>query len=453
MLFCTPVFFFFFVAYFLIWSVSPKKWRLWIIIGGSLFFYGYWNWHYVVIPIGLTAVSYFGGNLITAEKNPKRRKIRLIVSVIFLLVPLFIFKYLNFFAGRKIITAELPIGISFITFTLIAYLIDIARGDYPKEKKFSWLLAYITYFPQLIAGPILRPSELLPQLKKDISVSWKIRREGLIFFTIGLAKKLIIADQLKPFVDHIYEMTSINNMVDFFLAFYAFPVQIYCDFSGYSDMAIGLALVFGITLPINFNRPFCATSTTEVWRRWHITLSYWFRDYVYFPMTGKTAPIAKKVFGKVFSMLLCGFWHGANWTFIVWGSLNGFLLSIEYLFKKAGLKNHLPKFVKIIITFHFFAIGVVFVRAESIWKALSILTSFTTWNATDFSVINSYVFPIVIMLLFFILHPFDNMDIVKKVSGKMHAIPLTFIIITIWIIAIVLSATGGGISKFIYFDF
>ncbi len=453
MLFCSSVFFVFFIVFLLLWYATPKKWHHWLIIIASLYFYGYWNWSYTLLPLGLTLGGFFSIKWIDNATGPQNKKFRLALCIAVMLIPLFIFKYLNFFLRREIITVGLPLGISYITFTLIAYLIDVAKKDYPAESHFSWLLAYVTYFPQLIAGPILRPRELLPQLKQNLQPTNLVRWQAVTIFTAGLVKKLIFADQIKPFVDSIYSVKGTPDALQSVIGFYLFPAQIYCDFSGYTDMAIGLALFFGIQLPMNFNRPFLSCSTTEVWRRWQITLSFWLRDYLYIPIVKKYNYKYIKPIAKFITLTLCGLWHGANWTYVVWGSFNGILLIVESLFKNTQWSRRLPKPIKILTTFHLFAFGVVFVRSRTIDQAWDILRSLFFWQSFTLGDVSPYAYPLMLCSLTYFSHHWDCMDCLKEVVERSNRFLLTASLSVLWFLAVILNVLGGGSSKFIYFDF
>ena len=451
MLFCSSIFIIFFISYFLIWRITPNRSRLWVIIVGGLIFYGYWNWRYAVLPVTLSLISYYGGKWISGSGNSTKRRQALALSVSIVISPLFFFKYFNFFAGKEVITFGLPLGISFITFTLIAYLVDVYQRSYPVESSLSWLTGYLLFFPQLIAGPILRPAELLPQLKLPVTVSLHTRYQALSIFTLGMAKKLIFADQVKNYVEHAF-LTG-GSGYEGFIALYTFPVQLYCDFSGYSDMAIGLALFFGIQLPINFDRPYMADSFTDIWRRWHITLSFWFRDYVYFPLIGRGSSTFRKIVCKIFTMGLCGFWHGASWTYLTWGLLNGVYLGIEHFFKVFRLPFHLPKILKRLLTFHMWALAVIFIPAHDIPNALEILGNIICWKGFESSKLSDLAYPIILTVIFYILHPFDSIHLIKRAADNLRPWWMVTVIILIWLVAVTLSSTSGGSAKFIYFDF
>lgn len=453
MLFCSPTFLLFFLVYVVIWRITPSQWRLAVIIIGSLTFYGYWNWRFLYIPVLLTLISHISAKWI--DKSPQKaiRRYRLAVCISILMIPLLFFKYFNFFAGKIIVSCGLPIGISFITFTLIAYLIDVAKKTYPLETSISWLMGYVCFFPQLIAGPILRPHELLPQLKKFNPVSAQIRSQAFIIFTVGLAKKLIMADQLKPYVDKAYLMADHGRFMDWLVAVYGFPAQIYCDFSGYSDMAIGLALFFGVHLPVNFNRPFLSASVSELWGRWHITLSYWFRDYVYIPLGGKTPSLPRRFLSKVMTMVLCGFWHGASWNFVVWGFLQGGCIGIEYLLKTCHAGRPWPRRIKVLITFHVWVVILIVFRAHDMSNAIDMLYAGFGWSTFHFSDLKNLLYPITLMVVFYITHRFDHINIIKKATTDWRPSFIATGTLILWLISITLSSGNVDSPRFIYFDF
>ena len=309
MIFSSLPFLVFFVLYVGVWTMSPAKYKLYVLIVGSLFFYGYWNWSYVALPVVLTLLTY-SATIIVLQSNEKVKQRNLLISIFLILLTLIYFKYFDFLFNTALINVSLPLGISFITFTLISYIVDVTKNRYPIEKSFSFLLGYILFFPQLIAGPILRPRELIPQLRNLPIVTNKMRFTAFVIFTVGLGKKLIFADQIAPYVNTVYENPSTVTFSEWLVGVYGFSMQVYCDFSGYSDMAIGLALFFGIRLPLNFNRPYASASIAEIWRRWHITLSTWFRDYVFFPINGKKANTQKLFFAALFTM---GAWWVMAW--------------------------------------------------------------------------------------------------------------------------------------------
>ena len=348
MLFSSLVFFIFWPIAFIIWRLTPSSKSIWTLILVSLIFYGYWNYSYTFLPIFLTFIGFL--TVLIIQKFPKNKKKITPTPITFLVTPLLYFKYSNFIFSRTISEYALPLGISFITFTLIAYIVDVVRGDYNHPEGMKNLSAYILFFPQLIAGPILRPHELIPQLKKPML--WKDLKIflGLFIFSIGLLKKVMLADTLATFVDPVFLNPSDATFNQFLIAFYGFSAQIYFDFSGYTDMAIGIALVFGIKLPINFNSPYISYSIQEFWRRWHMTLSRWFRDYIYIPLGGNRSGYSRTAFNLIITMTLCGIWHGAGWNFILWGFVHGLLVLLTR--NSTTPTNKINNFLKISLTFH-----------------------------------------------------------------------------------------------------
>ena len=300
MLFSSPQFFAFLLVYVLLHLLVPARWRVYLIICGSTIFYASWRVEYVWLPYLLMAIAYGGVVWMTTTDRARERRRRMVATVSLLFVPLLVFKYTNFFYRELIGPAfgrhadlfhlPLPLGVSFITFTLTAYVVDIYRTRFPAGARPSTVLAYVLFFPHLIAGPILRPHELLPQLEQ--STRARLRRVSIpiAIFTVGLVKKLVFADQIAEGVDAVYgHGAAALSGPAAMLAIYGFSAQIYCDFSGYTDMAIAVALLLGVRLPNNFLRPYTASSIVDFWRRWHITLSFWLRDYLYIPLGGTAA--------------------------------------------------------------------------------------------------------------------------------------------------------------------
>jgi alginate O-acetyltransferase complex protein AlgI len=311
-LFNSPVFFVFFICYLIVHWLTPQRFRLWTMIAGSTVFYGYWNWVFTGLPFALVLLAFLT-TWWTVSAAPGERRLRLGVSIVVLLTPLLVFKYTNFIwhdvigamvnlegiaPDGRLLNFALPLGISFVTFTLIAYLVDVSTGRYPAPASPRWLLGYTLFFPHLIAGPILRPHELIPQLQRQMPIRRGNLLPGLALFTSGLIKKMVFADPIGAVVTAIYAQPDGRGAAEYLFALYGFSVQIYCDFSGYTDMALGTALILGVRLPGNFLRPYLATSIADFWRRWHITLSHWLRDYIYIPLGGSrdgTGPTIRNV--------------------------------------------------------------------------------------------------------------------------------------------------------------
>ena len=314
--------------------------RLWFLLAVSLVFYSYWDWRFTPLLIGSIIANWVAAEGFFAT----RRRAILVAAIVGNLVCLGFFKYLGFF--ESVLSAStgwnpalarlaLPLGISFFTFHHIIYLADLLRGRAPRYR-FRDYAIYIALFPQILAGPLVRHREIVPQLALPPGrAGWEERTvRGIALFLTGLAKKTLLADGLATLVDPIYAGAGPLTVSQAWTATLAFPLQIYFDFSGYSDMAIGLALLFGFVLPYNFAAPYRATSLHDMWRRWHMTLSRFLRDYLFIPIAGTRPSLARHVFAVFATMVLGGLWHGAGWTFIIWGAMHGIGLAVEVVWRR-----------------------------------------------------------------------------------------------------------------------
>jgi alginate O-acetyltransferase complex protein AlgI len=466
MLFSSPTFFVFFACYFILHCSLPRRFRTYLIIAGSTVFYAWWKIDYVWIPFALSAVAYAGVSLMERTSGPAWRRRWTIVTIVVLFLPLLCFKYADFFYRNivgvffardgKLLDLPLPLGVSFVTFTLTAYIVDIYRRKFPSGHKGSTLLAYVLFFPHLIAGPILRPVELIPQL--DHPRRSTVRRIGvpLAIFTMGLVKKLVFADQIAETVDTVFSSSAGTvSGPSALLAIYGFSVQIYCDFSGYTDMAIGIAMLLGVHLPNNFRSPYAANSLIDFWRRWHITLSLWLRDYLYIPLGGSRRGKLREAINIFVTMALGGLWHGANWTFVVWGMLHGGGISFLHLVTrvlKFRFIEKLPNWICVVMTFHFVTFAWIFFRAPTLSKAAEIFAAPFTggWeNLSGFAAGN--IFAIVLVVLLLTVHRFDDHRRIKAMVRCLRAEILWPLLALLWALAIAVSQ--GSSAKFIYFDF
>jgi len=405
MLFNSVAFLLFFPTVVIVYFALPHRLRNAWLLAASLFFYMYWRVSYGLLLLITAGIDYSAGLLMGKTQSNHTRKILLGFSLISNLGILFFFKYFNFFnqtlrdllqtwqisCSLPFSNFLLPVGISFYTFQSLSYTIDVYRRAIPVESCFSRFLLYVTFFPQLVAGPIERAKNLLPQLYKKFEFDYDRVSQGLMLMAWGFFKKLVIADRLAIYVDTVY-----NHPQDFtgwpvWLATYFFALQIYCDFSGYSDIAIGAARVMGFSLMKNFRRPYYAKSIHEFWQRWHISLSTWFRDYLYIPLGGNRVRRTRWYYNLFVVFLVSGLWHGANWTFVIWGGLHGFylLFSIwtapwrQKIIKELSLERWptLLKVVRIGITFHLVLFSWVFFRAASLADALTILHHMTVMTS------------------------------------------------------------------------
>lgn len=373
-----PFLYFFLPCVLVLYFAVPKCLKNGVLMLVSLFFYAWGEPKYVFLMAATIIIGYVTGILIEKFKGKALSKAFLAVSVIVDLGFLAYFKYADFFISNfnaatglslPLLRIALPIGISFYTFQILSYSIDVYRGDVPAQKNPINLAAYVTMFPQLIAGPIVRYSDIAKQLENRTHSFEKIS-EGIRRFVLGLAKKILIANTLGELCD-VFRSTNEKAVLYYWLYAVAFALHIYFDFSGYSDMAIGLGKIFGFDFLENFNYPFISSTVTEFWRRWHMSLGSCFRDYVYIPLGGNRVSKAKWFFNIFVVWLLTGFWHGAAWNFIVWGLFFAVLLVLEKLF----LKKFLEK-TKII---------------KRIYIVLAVLVSFVIFNATDMAEALQYV--------------------------------------------------------------
>jgi alginate O-acetyltransferase complex protein AlgI len=379
MLFNSPPFLFLFFPclYFLYRSV-PKSWRNGILLAASLFFYAWAEPIFLFWALGSAFLDWALGEVISRRAEPGIRKAAVSLGVIANVALLVYFKYVNFFWANLVVVLKnfgissspllhvaLPIAISFIVFEKITYLVDLYRGDGRRADNLLTYMLYVFYFPKLLAGPIIRYQDIDEQLRQR-QVTWIDFRDGIIRFLFGLAKKVLIADQLGHLANEIFRLPA--QQLDMSMAWVGvlcFTAQIYFDFSGYSDMAIGLSRTFGFRLKENFRQPYTAVNFTDFWRRWHISLSTWIRDYLYIPLGGNRHSIARTYFNLCLCFFLSGLWHGAAWTFILWGLYHGAMLIADRVFWKEWQK-HLPKIVNVGITFFLVMLSWVIFRADSL---------------------------------------------------------------------------------------
>jgi len=324
------------------WSIRPTRERLVFLAVASYVFYGYWDWRFAFLMLGTTIVDYVAGKTIYAATDRGARRRWLVLSLVFNLGMLAFFKYFDFFTGSvnavleglglpgglPILHVVLPIGISFYIFESLTYTIDIYRGIARPANSFYHYAVFISIFPKLIAGPIIRYTDVEEQYRHlRPCIDWEMMHRGIWFFVFGLVKKLLIADRLARNVDPILAHYDQLGFLSGWAALLGYSFQIYFDFSGYSDMAVGLGYMLGFRFPKNFNRPYIARNVSEFWERWHITLSRWLRDYLFIPLGGSRGSLAKTARNLFVTMFLGGLWHGANWTFVAWGLYHGALLA------------------------------------------------------------------------------------------------------------------------------
>lgn len=381
---------------------SREQYTVLLLTGASLFFYGYWDWHFVWVILLSIAINYAIGVFVGQASSVRRRKWMLAAGVTFNLGFLGYFKYTNFFIenvsalfGAEIPAFDtvLPLGISFFTFQQIAYLVDVYRRE-AIEHDFRHYLLFVTFFPQLIAGPIVHHKEMMPQFMHGWAgrIDIGMAAQGVAVFILGVAKKILIADAIARYSTPVFEASAASVRIPLIEAWggaLAYTFQIYFDFSAYSDMAIGLGLIFGLRLPINFNSPYKATSIIEFWRRWHMTLSRFLRDYLYIPLGGNRKGGNRRLVNVMVVMLLGGLWHGAAWTFVIWGALHGVGLVVNHLWRQYRWAGRPVGLAGVVFgwtaTFLFVVVTWVFFRAENVNAALNILSGMVGANGVVLS--------------------------------------------------------------------
>ena len=361
-----------------------------LLLLASYVFYGWWNWKCCALMLGLTLTAH----VCALHMDGKRRRLALGVGVVLPLLILGVFKYFNFFvdsfcalfgiARAGSLSILLPVGISFYTFQSLSYTIDVSRGKLAPERDFVRTALYIAFFPQLVAGPIVKAGDFIPQLHEERTVTTEGLALGVQYFAFGLFKKIVLADNLGVFVDAVHAAPDAYSAGTLLLMAYAYAIQIYCDFSGYSDMAVGCARILGYDLPRNFNLPYLSQNVSEFWKRWHISLGSWLQDYLYIPLGGNRRGEARTYLNLFLTMTVGGLWHGAAWTFVAWGALHGAALCLHKLWTRwrrargVGSGGPVLTGLNVLLTFTWVSLCLVVFRADSIGKAFRILANIFT---------------------------------------------------------------------------
>lgn len=349
MIFNSQEFIIFFLSVVSLFYATPHKYRRLLLLVASYIFYGWWNPTYLILIWASTLVDFVVAQKIYSSPQENARKLFLASSIFVNLGILFAFKYLNFFAevlniipkGNKLINVLLPVGVSFYTFQTMSYTIDVYKKKLIPEKRLINFALFVAFFPQLVAGPIERAQNILPQFKKKVKFDANNAKIAINFILLGLFQKVVIADNLAVFVDTAFNNPENYTGINVAIAAIFFTFQIYADFAGYTNIARGVALFFGVKLSANFKQPYFANSIKDFWHRWHISLSTWFRDYVYIPLGGSKLPVPKWIIAILITFILSGIWHGANWTFILWGALNAIIYVAEILLRKVFKRNEI----------------------------------------------------------------------------------------------------------------
>jgi alginate O-acetyltransferase complex protein AlgI len=473
------------IVFILYWFVTDKNLKLQnvLIVAASYLFYGWWDWRFLSLIIFSTTIDYLIGIKLKNEENRLKRKVLLWISIFVNLGFLGFFKYYNFFLDNFItafsffgteikantLNIILPVGISFYTFQTLSYTIDVYKRKLEPTKDFAAFAAFVSFFPQLVAGPIERATHLLPQFYKRRQFDYSKAVDGMRQILWGLFKKIVIADNCAEYANLIF-----NNSTDYsgsilVLGALFFTFQIYCDFSGYSDIAIGTSRLFGFNLIRNFNSPYFSRDIAEFWRRWHISLSTWFRDYLYIPLGGSHGGTWIKIRNTFIIFIVSGFWHGANWTFIVWGALNAVYFLPLLLFNKnrtyldivaqGKLFPSLKESLKMLGTFSLTVLAWIFFRADNISHAISYLTKifsksfFTIPKGSDFLGTGIHPYVILVLIGVFIFVEWigrEHQHPIAYLSTKLNH-PLRYVMYCS--IVILIFWFDGREQEFIYFQF
>ena len=484
MLFNSVQFAFFLPIVFLLYwfvfdrCISKSKWQLKIqnafVIVASYVFYGWWDWRFLLLIAFTSLCSWVSGLLIGKAASRKKAKTWMWLNIVINLGILAMFKYYDFFitefaqffhisSDRLLLKVILPVGISFYTFQALSYSIDVYRGKCEPTNDIIAFFAFISFFPQLVAGPIERATNLLPQFLKKREFDYDAAVDGMRLILWGLFKKIVVADKCAVYVDQVYSSYANQSGSTLLLAAIFFSVHIYCDFSGYSDIAIGTAKLFGVKLMRNFNLPHFSRNIAEFWRRWHISLTTWFRDYVYIPLGGSHVSKAKMVRNTFIIFLLSGFWHGANWTYIAWGAYHAFLfLPLILMGKNRKYLNQvaegrvLPTWKEagqMLLTFFLAVMGWIIFRSESIGQAWEFVCGMVDKSLFTMPWIYSatYIVPMPFILLLFLVMEWTgrNKECPIKLNGTNKVLQWL-----VYVFFVVLVFSFGETSEsFIYFQF
>ena len=444
------------------WALMGRQ-HLWkcFIVAASYAFYASANWRFCLLLGGVTVGNHIGARLIARTTDERRRRRIVTATVTLDLAVLAVFKYYGFFVDSTaqalgtvgldlplpLLTIALPVGISFFTFQAISYVVDVKR-EQVKPSSLLDVAVYLSFFPHLVAGPIVRASEFLPQLATPRDPTRVAVGSGLVLIALGLVKKVMIADYLaREIVDPVFAVPQLYDAPDVLLAAYAYTAQIYCDFSGYTDIAIGLALLMGYVFPQNFRSPYRATGFRDFWRRWHMTLSRFLRDFLYIPLGGSRGGRLFTYRNLMITMVLGGLWHGAAWTFVAWGTLHGLGLVAEHAL---GGRFSTPAWVRWFVTFHLVVFGWILFRSESLHVAGVFLSRLTVPGEAGL-----WTAPIVLAVVVVIglqLLPSRPVERFQFRLERIRPIPLSFAFVVV-VIVVAATVSSQGVAPFIYFRF
>ena len=452
------------------WNPWPRTIFLLILSYG---FYAAWDWRYLPLIFGSSTVDFFLARAVHREPRPGGKRALLFITIALNLGFLGFFKYWNFASGNVHALLALtggeaptaastfrvllpPVGISFFTFESMSYVVDVYRGELPPHRSYLRYLLFVSFFPHLVAGPIVRPRDLLPQLERRPTLTREDGGEALFLIAAGLVKKLVLSDQLaQNLVDRVFERPASFSSLEVLCAVYGYAAQIYCDFSGYTDIAIGSALLLGVRFPKNFDSPYKAEDLSDFWRRWHISLSTWLRDYLYIPLGGSRGTGWKTYRNLMLTMLLGGLWHGASWTFVFWGFLHGLGLVVTRLWQRGRPRSSradhpVSKVIRVLLTFHYVCLAWIFFRARTFtdaWQILRQLAQGTTFHPN--------LPPLVVALLgTALLSHYQPESVYQALRARFTALPAPAQGAVLFLVAVVLhEAASTTAVPFVYFQF
>lgn len=461
---------------FIIYWLIPDRFRWFFLLLASYYFYMSWNPKYVFLIFTTTVLSYLAARLIGNQRFEKFKKWILVVLIVSCLGILFFFKYFNFISENVTaflnlfaldlhpvtLNVLLPVGISFYTFQSMSYVIDVYNGKVQPEKHFGEYATFISFFPQLVAGPIERTGNLLPQIKKKKKFNYNQAVDGMKLMTWGVYKKVVIADVVAVYVDRVYTDVYKYSGFDLAAVIFFFTIQIYCDFSGYSDIAIGTAKLLGINLMKNFDSPYFADSIKDFWNRWHISLSTWLKDYIYIPLGGNRCSKGRNNINLFITFVASGLWHGANWTYVCWGAIHGIALIVEksldkYL--KPIRDSKIGRVISVLVVFAFCNLAWVFFRADSIGDAIYVITHFLSGinHPSQYLSTNMRLYPqnslkIICTIVILIIYDFfaRKVDLLGEVSKKPLVVRWTLYIV---MLLMIMCFRSSGNAEFVYFQF
>ena len=472
---------FFSIVFFLYWFVVNKnlKFQNILLLISSYFFYACWDWRFLFLLMFSTLLDYYTGLKMSDTNNIKKKKFWFWLSISVNLGFLGVFKYYNFFAtsisdamssfGLHInpwtLKVILPVGISFYTFHGLSYVIDIYNGKIKAERNFIDYSVFVSFFPLLVAGPIERATHLLPQIQKKRTFNYTNALEGLKQILWGLFKKVVIADNCATIANSIFDNSNDLSGSTLIVGAIAFSLQIYGDFSGYSDIALGTAKLFGIDLLRNFAFPYFSRDIAEFWRRWHISLSSWFKDYLYIPLGGSKVSMSKKIRNTFIIFLVSGFWHGANWTFIIWGLLNALYImpsiifnsnrnNIEIVAKGKAIPS-MKDFFSICLTFGLTTLAWIFFRSESLNQAITYISKIFSRSIFTIPYYRGIglILPTVLLCIFFIIIEWRGREQQYAIAKTLSSKPKPYKLVFYYFLVILIFLFAGSNQQFIYFQF